>query len=83
VSETTVRTPAAGMDPAARLQEIRQLAGQLQHDMNNPLAALLAELQLLGMEEDLPAQHRTSVERSIELLRRVIGLTRRLDEFRT
>ena len=83
MSETTVRTPAAGMDPAVRLQEIRQLAGQLQHDMNNPLAALLAELQLLGMEDDLPVQHRTSVERSIELLRRVIGLTRRLDEFRT
>lgn len=47
----------------------------LQHSLNNPLAGLLAELQLLEMEE-LPPEHREAVERSIELCRRVIVLVR-------
>lgn len=47
----------------------------LQHTLNNPLAALLAELQLLEMEE-LPAAHRESVERAIGLCRRVITIVR-------
>lgn len=47
----------------------------LQHTLNNPLAALLAELQLLEMEE-LPDAHRESVERAIGLCRRVILIVR-------
>jgi signal transduction histidine kinase len=47
----------------------------LQHSLNNPLAGLLAELQLLEME-DLPAEHREAVERAIELCRRVIQIVR-------
>lgn len=47
----------------------------LQHTLNNPLAALLAELQLLEMEE-LDPGHRESVERSIELCRRLIRIVR-------
>ena len=47
----------------------------LQHTLNNPLAALLAELQLLEMEE-LPDGHRESVVRSIELCRRLIKIVR-------
>lgn len=47
----------------------------LQHSLNNPLAGLLAELQLLEMEE-LPGEHREAVERCIELCRRVILLVR-------
>lgn len=47
----------------------------LQHTLNNPLAALLAELQLLEMEE-LPSEHRESVERAIGLCRRVITIVR-------
>lgn len=43
--------------------------------MNNPLAALLAELQLLEMEE-LTAEHRESVERAIGLTRRLIQIVR-------
>lgn len=45
------------------------------HTLNNPLAALLAELQLLEMEELTP-DHRESVERCIDLCRRVIGIVR-------
>lgn len=47
----------------------------LQHTLNNPLAALLAELQLLEMEELTPT-HRESVERMIGLCRRVITIVR-------
>ena len=47
----------------------------LQHTLNNPLAGLLAELQLLELEE-LPPDHRESVERSIGLCRRIIKIVR-------
>ena len=43
--------------------------------MNNPLAALLAELQLLEMEPLAP-DHRESVERAIGLTRRLIVIVR-------
>jgi signal transduction histidine kinase len=47
----------------------------LQHTLNNPLAALLAELQLLELEELAP-EHREAVERAIGLCRRVIVIVR-------
>lgn len=47
----------------------------LQHSLNNPLTALLAELQLLEMEE-LSESHRGSVERSLLLCRRLIRIVR-------
>lgn len=47
----------------------------LQHTLNNPLAGLLAELQLLEME-DLPEAHRAAVERCIGLTRRVVQIVR-------
>jgi signal transduction histidine kinase len=80
-----------GADPgtaaAAALRAVRQtqrliaageLAMRLQHSLNNPLAALLAEAQLLELET-LPPDHRESVERIIELCRRVIEVVRGLD----
>ena len=47
----------------------------LQHTLNNPLAGLLAELQLLEME-DLPDGHRAAVERCIALTRRLVQIVR-------
>jgi len=47
----------------------------LQHTLNNPLAGLLAELQLLEME-DLAPTHREGVERCIGLVRRLITIVR-------
>jgi signal transduction histidine kinase len=47
----------------------------LQHTLNNPLAGLLAELQLLEMD-DLTSEQRAAVERSITLCRRVIQIVR-------
>jgi hypothetical protein len=47
----------------------------LQHALNNPLAGLLAELQLLELDELAPSQ-RAGVERAIALCHRVIGIVR-------
>ncbi len=47
----------------------------LQHTLNNPIAGLLAELQLLEMD-DLTASQRAGVERSIALVRRLITIVR-------
>jgi signal transduction histidine kinase len=61
-----------------RLIAAGELAMRLQHSLNNPLAALLAEAQLLELETLAP-DHRESVERIIELCRRVIDVVRGLD----
>jgi signal transduction histidine kinase len=61
-----------------RLVAAGDLALRLQHSLNNPLAALLAEAQLLELEPLAP-DHRESVERIIELSRRVIDVVRGLD----
>lgn len=47
----------------------------LQHTLNNPLAGLLAELQLLEMD-DLSDAHREAVERCIGLTRRLVQIVR-------
>ena len=61
-----------------RLMAAGEYALKLQHSLNNPLAALLAEAQLLELEELAP-DHRRAVERIIELSRRVIEVTRSLE----
>lgn len=61
-----------------RLLAAGEIAMKLQHALNNPLAALLAEAQLLEMEALLP-EHRRAVERIIELSRRLIEVTRTLE----
>lgn len=79
-------TAALDSDPevTAELRQARRIfaAGQsalsLQHGINNPLAALLAEAQLLQLEE-LTAEQRGSVDRMVELCRRIVALVRRLD----
>jgi signal transduction histidine kinase len=63
---------------AERLMAAGEIALHMQHSLNNPLAALLAEAQLLEMEL-LEAEHASSVQRIIELCRRVIGVTKALD----
>jgi signal transduction histidine kinase len=58
---------------------LQKLTSLVQHQLNNPLAALLAEAQLLGMEPTLDSQQRAAVNRIIELVRRVIGTVRDLE----
>jgi len=69
---------AADLRQARRIFAAGQAALSLQHGINNPLAALLAEAQLLQLEE-LSAEQRGSVDRMVELCRRIVGLVRRLD----
>jgi signal transduction histidine kinase len=72
--------------PSAReLRRVRaqfargEAARKVQHAINNPLTALLAEVQLLELEE-LTSDQRQSVVRMVELARRLVALTRQLDE---
>jgi signal transduction histidine kinase len=69
-------------------RELRRVRAQLalgeaartvQHAINNPLTALLAEVQLLELEP-LSEEHRRVVGRLVELVRRVAAASRRLDE---
>ncbi len=55
-----------------------EMARGLQHKLNNPLAALLAEAQLLELES-LSSEHLTSVRRMVELCRRVIDVSRSIE----
>jgi signal transduction histidine kinase len=56
-----------------------ELALSLQHAINNPLTAMLAEAQLLEM--DLPdGEQRAAVGRILELCRRTIAVARQLDD---
>ena len=73
--------------PLLRHRELRRLrlqlqlgeaARTLQHSLNNPLTALLAEAQLLELEM-LADEHRQAVVRIIELARRVAAVARRLE----
>lgn len=68
----------AELRQARRIFAAGQSALSLQHAINNPLAALLAEAQLLQLEE-LTAEQRGSVDRMVELCRRIVTLVRRLD----
>ena len=61
-----------------RLLAAGEIALGLQHAMNNPLTAVLAEAQLLEME-DLPGEVTTAVRRIIESTRRLVALVRKLD----
>lgn len=64
---------------AQRRDDLQKITALVQHSLNNPLAALLAEAQLLAMETTLDPEHRAAVDRMTELVRRLITLVRGLD----
>ena len=64
---------------AQRREDLERITALVQHSLNNPLAALLAEAQLLAMETTLDPEHRAAVDRMTELVRRLITLVRALD----
>ena len=77
------RTPVldAVRDELRRTQRLiaaGEVALGLQHAINNPLTAVLAEAQLLEMET-LPEEQATAVRRIVENTRRVVQLVRKLD----
>lgn len=51
----------------------------LRHALNNPLTAILAEAQLLQLEP-LADEHQAAVERIVEQCRRLVAITRRLQD---
>jgi signal transduction histidine kinase len=72
-------------DPASReLHRVRrqyalgESARTAQHELNNPLTALLAEAQLLELEP-LAVEHRAAVGRIVALARRLAAVARRFE----
>ena len=76
---TEASSDSSSPQDAQRRDELQQIAALVQHSLNNPLAALLAEAQLLAMETTLEPEHRAAVDRMTELVRRLITLVRGLD----
>jgi signal transduction histidine kinase len=74
----TSRAALASLRRVQSLMCAAGLASTLQHKLNNPLAALLAEAQLLQLES-LPREHAASVARIVELCRRVIDVTKTIE----
>ena len=58
---------------------LQRLTAVVQHQLNNPLAALLAEAQLLRREPALAPEHGEALDRMIDLMRRINGLVRDLE----
>lgn len=70
---------APGPETEERVVGISARVAHAQHEMNNPLSALLAEAQILAMDPLLSDNQQESVDRIIQLVRRVIGLVRNLE----
>jgi signal transduction histidine kinase len=62
-----------------RREDVQRITALVQHSLNNPLAALLAEAQLLAMETTLDPEHVAAVDRMTALVRRLITLVREMD----
>ena len=69
---------SSSLPEGERRTDLQRLTALVQHKLNNPLAALLAEAQLLGMEPSLEPEQAAAVERVVALTRRVIGIVREL-----
>ena len=63
---------------ARKLIAAGEIATRFQHSLNNPLAGILAEAQLMQLESLPPEQH-AALERIVGLCRRIIELGRSLD----
>ena len=75
-------------DEEVAVRELARVRGQfalgesartLQHAFNNPLTALLAEAQLLEGEA-MADEHRAALGRMLELTRRLVSISRRLEQ---
>jgi signal transduction histidine kinase len=63
---------------ARRVVAAGQIALRLQHALNNPIAGLMAEAQLMQFETVTPEQA-AALQRMVDLCRRLVELTRSLD----
>jgi signal transduction histidine kinase len=67
---------------SSELSALRDTVARVQHEINNPLAALLAESQLLSQETGLSPELRQTAERMTHLVRRVMAAVKQLEEVR-
>lgn len=77
-SEPGAAALIAHLDRTRQVLAAGEIALGLQHALNNPLAAILAESQLLEMDS-LPDEQHQAVGRIVALCRRMIAIVRRLD----
>jgi len=61
-----------------QLAAVGAVALEMRHEISNPLAALLAEAQLLALEPLAP-EHQAAVGRMVDLCRRTVTLLRQMD----
>jgi signal transduction histidine kinase len=78
LQEAAMRSPMAArlLESLRHLQALvaaGQTAGGLKHKLNNPLAALLAEAQMMELEP-LSPEHANAAKRIVDLCRRVISV---------
>lgn len=69
---------AAEVMRARRLIAAGEIALKFQHSLNNPLAGILAEAQLLQLDPVTPEQHE-ALERIVALCRRIVEMGKALD----
>jgi len=84
VANLSEQLALAGSEHSAQVMRARRLiaAGEIalrfQHSLNNPLAGILAEAQLMQLDPLPPEQH-AALERIVGLCRRIIELGKSLD----
>ena len=76
---TSPKKGSSATQDAVASPELLRLTAIVQHQLNTPLAALLAEAQLLRTEPGLGAEQEEAVDRMIDIMRRIIGLVRDLE----
>lgn len=64
------------------LAGIGEMAIALQHEINNPLAAVLAHAELLAMDADEAGEENASLQTILEQARRIADVVRRLSSLR-
>ena len=76
---TPSQEPSSKQQEPLSSPELQRLTALVQHQLNNPLAALLAEAQLLRAEPGLGPEQGAAVDRMIDIMRRIIALVRDLE----
>ena len=76
---TELERSSSPMQEPPASSDLQRLTVVVQHQLNNPLAALLAEAQLLRREAALAPEHLAALDRMIDLMRRINALVRDLD----
>lgn len=80
--EDARRTAEADAARARYLAGVGEMAIALQHEINNPLAAILAHAELLAMEAGPQGEANDSLQTILEQARRIADVVRRLSSLR-